>query len=74
MASEDQSLTIYDKAGRQVASTGPFGSPPAFPNHSTVSYKDGQNKKAFYYSGPDSSPHTAQAINIATTMEQYTWR
>ncbi len=61
-------LTIYDKAGQQVATTASFGSAPAFPHHSTVSYKDGQNKRAFFYSGPDSSPHTSQAMAIATAM------
>ena len=67
MADQGQ-LTIYDKAGHQLAATNSNGQAAQFPNHCVVGYKDGVAKKAFFYSGPDGSSNARRAMNIAEHM------
>lgn len=71
---EQGSLTIYDRSGRQVASTGNnnnmqvAGPASNFPNHATFGIKDGVAKKAFFYSGPNDSATAQIAMGICYNL------
>ena len=63
-------LTIYGRNGGIVANSGGTGGGASFPHHCNIAYKDGHNKRAFQYTGPDSSNNAALAMQIVTNMSQ----